>query len=358
MKRNIILILIILITFSSYLIIINKKKDYTIEYNINTYTVKENFNKKKNVYLINIFNSDTNYSFFLKKKYSNARKIVSNIQVEEHDGYTCVKPIISKEQIEYQCSKNGEYFVDKYQEINNTKIKTIDNTDIYSEQYIYYTWDGYGIKNVLTNKSYDFLKKEHFENVLSFQTEDKLVFANYDEERYFKKFYVFDIAKEEFEIIESEFEISYDTYYLGLIKNKLYFFDRKNMTEYYIDFKKKNVIKANKEEVGVYYDNGIQDINISKFKYNDLIFKYNAMKTYSIDDNKLYVKYPNSENEILITNSKVKDIVAANDSIIYYLSDSTLYSYDDENKNQALLQNFEWKFSYKSRIFIFNNKNN
>ena len=56
---------------------------------------------------------------------------------------------------------------------------------------------------------------------------------------------------------------------------------------------------------------------------------------------------------MLLTNLDVKAIISCNDEIVYYLSNDSLYSYDEQNGNVLLLSNFDWKFNYLNRIFIF-----
>lgn len=335
---------------------INKSKDYVLEYAINSYKIKEQYHKDKKVYYINIYNDDTDYAFYLMKKYSNARKIVKDINVEVKDEYTCVKPIISNYELNAICQKDKVYYVEKFTVNEEKKLETSNSIDIYDKNFTYYIWNGYGLENILTKKKIDIFKEEHYDNILSYKTDDLIIFANYDEERTFTKFYVFNTTNEKIFTILSDDEISYDSYYLGIVKNKLYLFDKKNMHEYAINLKKLTVEKIDKDNIGQYYDNGFKKVELSKFKYNDLTFKKQNIINYGLENNILSKEYDNSNNKIIVTPLNVKDIIFYDDDIIYYLSDSSLYAYTEEKGNQLLLQNFEWKFSYLNRIFIFNNK--
>ena len=136
-------------------------------------------------------------------------------------------------------------------------------------------------------------------------------------------------------------------------KNKVYLFDKKNMLEYFIDLKKKKVMKVSKKEIGKYYDGTLKDIALSKLKYTNMYFDYKNIVNYVVDNNKLYKYYNNSKEKMMLTNIDVKSIISCNDEKVYYLSNDSLYSYDEQNGNVLLLSNFDWKFNYLNRIFIF-----
>lgn len=352
MKKSISFIIILVLLFFCYFSILNKAKDYELEYKINSYTIKESYSKKYKSYYINIYNDDTDYSFSSSKKYSSKRNIVKNIDVKENNGVTCIKPIVESMNFDYICNKNNEYFVEKYDVLNKTNSKKIDSFEVFDENHGYYVWDGYGIKNVVTKKEIHFLDKEHFDNSLSFKGDNFMLFADYDGLYSFKKFYYVDIKKNEVSEIVSSYDISFDSYFLGIYKNKIYLFDRKNMQEYSIDIKKKVISIVSKKELGVYFDGSLKDIAISKLKYENLYFDYKSRVNYSIENNKLYMYYKNSHDKILLTNLSVKSIISYDDEYIYYLSDDSVYLYNS-NGNTLLVSNFDWKFNYLNRIFIF-----
>lgn len=353
MKKSIYLIIFLVLAFLIYIWIINKPKNYNITYEINSYKIKEEYNKTKKSYYINVFNDDTDYSFYMNKKYSSKRKLVNDIEVIVNDDETCIKPIVKSYQFEYVCNSKNVYSIKNYkEEITSSLIKKSDSIEIYNDNYTYYVWNGYGITNVKQNKDIKFLNKEHYENLLSFKTDNSIIFADYDSERTFNKFYIFNKNDEKVEKIETEYDISFDSYFLGFVKNSVYLFDKKNSKEYEINLKKKKVVDITNKELGKYYDNGFKEIELSKFKYNNLYFKYNNLVNYEINDEQLYKYYENTKNKILLTNKNVKNIVTYNDNSIFYISDDSLYLNDSVN-NILLLKNFEWKFNYLNQIFIF-----
>ena len=70
MKKNIIFVLGFIFIFFIYQLVINHPKDYELIYNINSYNIKESYSKKDKAYYLNIYDDSTNYSFFLKRKYT------------------------------------------------------------------------------------------------------------------------------------------------------------------------------------------------------------------------------------------------------------------------------------------------
>ncbi len=354
MKKNIIFVLGFIFIFFIYQLVVNHPKDYELIYNINSYNIKESYSKKDKAYYLNIYDDSTNYSFFLKRKYSKKRKLLENIDIYTDDEKTCVKPIVKNETFQYVCNKDNDYFMYISNSLIESDKEKIDSIDVYNKDFTYYIFDGYGVKNVVTKKKIHFFNNEHYENALSYKGDNFILFANYDDERVFNKFYLIDKESEDyFEIVNENYEISYDSYFLGMVKNKVYLFDKKNMKEYSIDIKKRVIKLISKGDKGLFYDLGFDEILLSKLKYETNLFNTGFLVDYEINNSTLYKKYNNSVNRIKITDYSVKTIVSASDEEIFYISDDSLYSYNDTSGNTLLLTNFDWKFNYKNNIYVF-----
>lgn len=354
MKKNIIFVLGFIFIFFIYQLVVNHPKDYELIYNINSYNIKESYSKKDKAYYLNIYDDSTNYSFFLKRKYSKKRKLLENIDIYTDDEKTCVKPIVKNETFQYVCNKDNDYFMYLSNSLIESDKEKIDSIDVYNKDFTYYIFDGYGVKNVVTKKKIHFFNNEHYENALSYKGDNFILFANYDDERVFNKFYLIDKESEDyFEIVNENYEISYDSYFLGMVKNKVYLFDKKNMKEYSIDIKKRVIKLISKGDKGLFYDLGFDEVLLSKLKYETNLFNTGSLVDYEIDNGTLYKKYNNSVNRIKITDYSVKTIVSASDEEIFYISDDSLYSYNDTSGNTLLLTNFDWKFNYKNNIYVF-----
>lgn len=354
MKKNVIFVLGFIFIFFIYLLVVNQPKDYELIYNINSYNIKESYSKKDKAYYLNIYDDSTNYSFFLKRKYSKKRKLLENIDIYTDDEKTCVKPIVKNETFQYVCNKDNDYFMYLSNSLIESDKEKIDSIDVYNKNFTYYIFDGYGVKNVVTKNKIHFFNNEHYENALSYKGDNFILFANYDDERVFNKFYLIDKESEDyFEIVNENYEISYDSYFLGMVKNKVYLFDKKNMKEYSIDIKKRVIKLISKGDKGLFYDLGFDEVLLSKLKYETNLFNTGSLVDYEIDNGTLYKKYNNSVNRIKITDYSVKTIVSASDEEIFYISDDSLFSYNDTSGNTLLLTNFDWKFNYKNNIYVF-----
>lgn len=354
MKKNIIFVLGFIFIFFIYQLVVNHPKDYELIYNINSYNIKESYSKKDKAYYLNIYDDSTNYSFFLKRKYSKKRKLLENIDIYTDDEKTCVKPIVKNETFQYVCNKDNDYFMYLSNSLIESDKEKIDSIDVYNKDFTYYIFDGYGVKNVVTKKKIHFFNNEHYENALSYKGDNFILFVNYDDERVFNKFYLIDKESEDyFEIVNENYEISYDSYFLGMVKNKVYLFDKKNMKEYSIDIKKRVIKLISKGDKGLFYDLGFDEVLLSKLKYETNLFNTGSLVDYEINNGTLYKKYNNSVNRIKITDYSVKTIVSASDEEIFYISDDSLYSYNDTSGNTLLLTNFDWKFNYKNNIYVF-----
>lgn len=354
MKKNIIFVLGFIFIFFIYQLVVNQPKDYELIYNINSYNIKESYSKKDKAYYLNIYDDSTNYSFFLKRKYSKKRKLLENIDIYTDDEKTCVKPIVKNETFQYVCNKDNDYFMYLSNSLIESDKEKIDSIDVYNKDFTYFIFDGYGVKNVVTKKKIHFFNNEHYENALSYKGDNFILFANYDDERVFNKFYLIDKESEDyFEIVNENYEISYDSYFLGMVKNKVYLFDKKNMKEYSIDIKKRVIKLISKGDKGLFYDLGFDEVLLSKLKYETNLFNTGSLVYYEINNSTLYKKYNNSVNRIKITDYSVKTIVSASDEEIFYISDDSLFSYNDTSGNTLLLTNFDWKFNYKNNIYVF-----
>ena len=56
---------------------------------------------------------------------------------------------------------------------------------------------------------------------------------------------------------------------------------------------------------------------------------------------------------MLVTKYTVTDIVQVSDDVVYYLVEDSVYKYKYNGKEEKLLTNFDWQFSYKNKIYIF-----
>jgi hypothetical protein len=368
MKKIYFLILFFILLFSSFIIIMFIPKNYTIDYTINNYKVIEKFNKKVNYYALEVTNSKKKYAFIIDNYYSYKRKIIQSIKISQNKNVSCVKITIKNGKYYYSCKDNNtnvdinllnKTFLNKYYpEIKISEEKLIldeNNIFIYNNDKNYLLWNYNGFyfikNNKLVNKK--LLAAENYDNKLGFQMGNYFIFPNYDSKYFFNEIIYFNSENGKYYKINSNYEISYDSYYLGSLSNKLYLVDNKNKKEYLIDIKK-NKIKdiTTKEEDGLIYQNDKWGkISMIKLVNNSYAFSSFHRYNYYLDDNILYLKI--NDEAIKLSNNKINKILNINDSEVYYLSSNKLYLYKYGEGEKKLIVYDEWNFHTDNQIYVF-----
>jgi hypothetical protein len=357
MKKIIMFLIVIFLIIIGYVLLFNKKISYNLEYKINDYNIVESYELDGSNYKFIVGDGDYDFTFVINHNYSTKRKIVTKVNVQEEDEYKCATIKVFNDYLPYICYDGNEY-VDSYiVGINkikeDKKINTVNDIDVYNNDFDYYIWNGYGLTNVLTSKKYNFLTNEHYENDLSFRLDNYIIFADYDESREFNKFYIFNYDKKKIEEFSFDYKISTDSYFNGSVGDDIYLFDRKNKCQYKINIKKQKIEITSTSDYAISYDSKLDQEPLSNFIYSSVLFKEAKLVNFYTDNDKLYYKYNGGDESILISNNSIKSIIYYNDYKVFYLVDNSLYLYDLYSGEQKLLTNFEWNFSYDNKIFVF-----
>lgn len=356
MKKIYILIFILLFPFILFLYILHVPKNYTINYEIKDYKITEIYVKDIEVYKFFINYKNNIYPILIKDSYNENRKLISNIKIEKE----CLNILIKD--IEYPVCYKNNILIDHnlifqesiktekvIQEFNKNKIYNYNNSR-------YYIWNymGYDYLNENDNRSINIINKDEYNNNLSYQYKNYLITPNYDNNYYFTELLVIDNNTSELTKIDLKTEVSYSSRFLGNYKNSIYLLDEKNKIQYKINIKKAEVkiIGTENKDGVLYHDNKTEYISLKKIINNNLEFTHKTAYKYKIIDNKLYFIIDNYK--ILVSNNFITDIVKIDDSQVYYLSKNVLYSYSPAYGEIKLLENNEWNFNYKNKIFIFN----
>ncbi len=358
MKKLIGFIVVLLLIIFIFVKVINNAKDYSLEYELNGYKVLEKYNKKNKLYSFNISKDDYNFYFIYEGKYSNNRKIIDSIKVtnNEEEDIVCGSIKVRGNELRTQCIKDYEYIDNSLLEEYTDKteyIKETNNVKMYSDKYDYYIWDNKGIISIKDENKYNFLDDEAYNNYLSYQIGNYILFADYDNQRTINKFYIFDKEKNKVEEWKLKTDIYLDSYFMGDYEGYVYLFDRKEKVEYKIDVKKKKISKVSNKDGGIVYEGEWKDYPLEKLVYNDYLFNGINNYKYSIEDNKLYLTLYDSNYHIRVFDGDIIDIIKVKGDRVYFLSGDKLYAFDFENGLELLLSSFEWNFSSKNKLFIF-----
>ena len=90
MKKLYMLIGIIILSFLIFLYIINKSKEYTINYKFNNYEIKESYSKNYYGYFLTVKYDNTEYPIFLQNRYIKKRKLINKIVVNKEKENVCL----------------------------------------------------------------------------------------------------------------------------------------------------------------------------------------------------------------------------------------------------------------------------
>lgn len=357
MKRLISLVLFVCLLVVGFLLFSNRKKDYEISYNKDDFAITEKFAKDKNNYTFSLVYNDTKFDFAINHKYTKRRKLINKINFQNDDDNLCVSINVFDNDLPAICYKDKVYY-DAYlgglfEEKEAKKIDTVSQIDVYNNNYNYYIWNGYGLSDILKNKDFNFLKKESYDNPLSYQLHNKLLIADYDAEREFSKFYVFDASNNKIDELTFDFKISFNSYFMGDYDDLIYLFDKKNKVQYSVNLEKKELKIVSDNEGAVIYRDGWDNIGLNKLVYNDIYFENTNLVNYTLEKDDLYYGYQNSDIKIKFDENDITAILDVDNDDVFYLKKDSLYKYNLKEGKTLLLSYFEWNFSYSNKIFIF-----
>lgn len=357
MKKYIAFISFIIILFICYLLVVNRPKSYELEYKVSNYQVKERYDADKEYYNFLVIKDDITFNFVSMMPYLSGRKHIKDISESLKDDALCVKPISEKDTFDYICYKNNEY-LDKFlaglETIDEAKkINRVANVDIYDKEHEFLIWNNKGYTSLNNDKKYEFLNKESYDNLLVYQTDKNLIIADYDQSRTFNKFYIYNNDAKTVDSWDIDYDISFDSYFMGDIDNKIYLFDKKNKVQYCLDIENKKTSITSDKNGAIYYDKEMTHKSLESLAYNTNTFVKENKYNFILQDDKLYLRLFDNEQMIRISDKKIDHIVYVNEDEVYYLVKEKLYAYHKDKGERLLLVNFEWNFTYLNKIFIF-----
>ena len=364
--------LIILVFISLLLIIRYFTIDYKIKYKIDEFDVVEDYSRDG--FYFEIKDDEMIYNFDLKYNRGIFKKQISRIEKVSYEDEVCIYPIIKNKKTVPLCSKNGEiiafYLLEnenmidfiksiglKKEELNNNdNFKFYNNLD--KNEYIsVYKYNGFYILNEDKIKSINLFNDDRYDNSLCFNKESLLILPD-ESEFIFKRFIVVDMKTNKHFYIDSLYDISFESDFLGYIKDKVYLLDNKNNKEYEIDLKKKEVKLIGDYEKGfkVYKDGKLKTGMISELKSNVFgIVNDKSLYDYILEDNKLYKIYkknPDIKNLIYVGDARV---LKTYKDEVFFLDNDMLFKYDSLNGIKIILINEEMNYNKTNFINIYIN---
>lgn len=358
-KPFIVLILsITLIILLIFLIISRvKNKSYSLEYDISDYKISENYDSNNKVYYYEITYNKQKYNFIEEIDYQKDKKLISDISSYNEGTLSCLK--IESDYFEANPLCNEEDILVDYRlnkEVEETEPLQIENYFLYQDIKDLYLWSYkkfiYFEDNKL--KEIKLFDKDIYEIPLATKINEYIIVPDYEQEYSFNSVYIINTTNNKVDKWKLKYDISFDSYVLGINDKSLFILDKKENIEYeLVPHKKKMRIVATKNKQATVYNYGeIEKVPTKQLVNSEYSFKYKTFYHYSLIDNQLYLSYLDSSLKTKVSNQKIRTIIATNKDEIYYLVDNTLFKYSLKNGEQKLISYSDWEFNYQNLIFI------
>lgn len=363
------LIIIISIILLIFIIKLNLKKSYSIDYKIDEFNITENYSKTDKVYFFKITYEEQTFSLMSSIKYQRKNKIIKEIEPYTEGETTCLKVMSEDTTLSTVCTQNSEQidshlitdYLKEQLEINEESENVHYENDkykIYNNEHELLIWQYKGFDYFENNlKDHNFLElfsKDIYSVPLTAIINDYLFIPDYEQNYVFNKAFVINLKKQKIEEWELDYDISYDSYILGVNEKSIYLVDKKSKIEYeLVPHKQKMRIVGTVNKKGIIYQNGkAEKVSLTKLVNENQKFTYKHKINYHLEDGTLYKTYLEDDNKIKISNEKVDKIILTREDDIYYLSKDTIYKYNEIKKERKLIEYSELEFNSDSLIFI------
>lgn len=343
-----------------------KTKSYEVEYDINGYKIVESYDKKRKKYNFTIKENNFLYSFISDSKYTKKRKLIKDIEEYETENEKCIKVISDKISYNYLCHNEEielDYRITSPDMLNKLDYKKqeedsykYNNKEIFTTlDYTFLIWNykGFDYINDSKQENIQITDNDQYEIPLTYIFDKYLIMADYNSKYNFNKLYIINLEKRKVEEIKFDYNISFDSSFLGSNDKSVFLLDKKNKIEYEIVPKRKKIrIIATSNKKGlILKENGMEHISMTKIINDDLTFYEEPYYIYELKDEKLYQKI--GKASLLISKNKVKDIVYKKEDTVLYLVDDSLYLFNNKYGETKIMSNFEWNFNYKNLIYLY-----
>ncbi len=352
MKKLVLFMGVLVIGFSFFLYFYFSPKNYSEEYKLKDFDIIEEFHKDEKLYYFVI---NEKYDFVVNEKYSINRQKITKIDYKDN----CITPYFEKTKLNEICYIEGDinYNVITSEEKDSGTFD-LNGIKLYGNPDIIYTIWNYNSVLIVENRAItkiDLFKESVYRNELTVLVDNLLIMPNYDQKYDYTEFLILNVTNQKLKTWKIDYEISNDSYILGIYDNKIYLVDRKYKIEYEINpVKEKIEVVGNTTKLGIIYNNGFEELTMNKLIKNDLSFNFKETYNYKMNNEMLFLNYYDKDILTKVSDFKNGYIVKQTNDNLYYLINDNLYVYSPFSGNKRLLQYFEWNFNYKNLIFIYN----
>ena len=365
MKRTLLCLILVCIIL---ILVKFRFSNYTIEYNVDGYQIKTVYKKSRFYYEISKENKIFNFDIYSKRKMNYTK--ITNIKEIVDDKIYCIYPTIKDKNTYPLCYVDNVFtdynlidskLLDEYKEekidVEKANKDFIYYNNLSKDEYIaLWNYKGYIVMNEGSYQNKTIFDKDKYDNTLAILVGDTIYMSNNDEEHEYSSIISLNLKSLETKKYNLGYNIDFDSYIVGNIKNFIYIFDNKYSILYEVNIKNgKTNIKANNEIGFVKYENG-KFINCSKNEYKINKIKYNTFKSnYDYRTDKVTYKTLNENKFVrqVINNDEIK-IYKEKDNVLYYLYKDSFYIYNPLRGSDKIFYNYELSFNSDNTIFVYN----
>ena len=339
------------------------------------YNIYKNFNKRKQIIKkIDIIKGNSYKCMYIQMKNKGYQ---SNILCVKNGMFNNYQSIIGKDSLLDKQIKELNYKLDVYED-NAEELEKINGAFVMQKNLVKGHYLGLATyRGIFLINSYSdvkflyeinlFEKGKSNQNVSTFISHYYLV-ADYEQEEGFDKLYLVDITFGDKSEIKYHSKISFDSYVMGSVGNKVYIFDNSSKKQYEIDIKTKTVIEIGNKTLGIkYYKNGEwETMDVNSVASNKLKFVLNSEKkgSYEKIDSvggketgyKYYYKRNGSKYDVYRSTQKSEELtyVFSTDNLnnvvyykdfVYYEEDNYIKCYQDNIGNKKLFRTVKGVYS-------------
>ena len=357
-RRVAILILIILLPIIGVLLL--KEKSYSISYNIAEYSIDENYDRKTKTYYFEIKYDGQRYDFIKEMKYERKRQLIKDVNKIKDGDDICLEITSSYFQTNPLCYSQDtfiDYRLSSTQILNklnvNTYSKELNIANKYNNYELFYLkdnllrWNYNGFLSIKNDSitEINLFSKDIYNILLAQKVTRYLFIPNYEQKYNFSKAYVIDLndfSKKEWNL---KYEISFDSYILGTKDDSIFLVDKKNEIEYeLVPYKRKMRIVGSASKNGFTYQNDkLTKVSMNYLTTKEEHFTFSSLYNYYINKNKLYLKYLDNNESMLVSSKEITQIVSVTKDTVYYLVDDTLYFYNPLYGETKVLKYSDWQ---------------
>lgn len=354
MKKQVILVVCLIILFIIFIYLYFREVSYELEYKVNEISINERYDKNLGVYYFTINYNDKNYELISTDEYSNKRKLIEDIKVNETEDEVCLSFVSNNINLYSICSNEEEYYMANINNLDtftsNDSYENININELDDKTYLLWNYHDFIYLNNNTKEKLTLFSKDIYNLSLIYSFDNYLLIPDYEQNYLFDKLYVIDINKRKINTIDLRFEVYFDSYFLGNDKNDVYIYDLRENQEFYIDLKKEEIYTT-KNKILV---NGNWE-NVTNKNFQNDKPKFNETKPYNVilKDNHLYLQTLDGKTIVRLTNREVTELIKVDNLNIYYISQNVLYKYNPYDGETSLLEYSEWNFNHQNMVFIF-----